>query len=128
MDPHTTTKKTRNCSDCHENPKSMGLGYGNIFLKKDGSFGFTPSSSVNATIFGQDRRLDAFVNTDGVPLVHTSRKGLRPFNQGELEKIVRVGLCLSCHPGMDDPVMKSWKKDTTPKPCKAFLDLARPIK
>ncbi len=127
MDPHATTKKTRTCRDCHENPKSMGLGYGNIYLRKDGSFGFTPSSSVNTTIFGQDRRLDAFVNTDGAPLVHTSRKGLRPFNQRELEKIVRVGLCLSCHPDMNDPVMKNWREDSNPRPCKAFLDMSRPV-
>lgn len=100
----------------------MGLGYGAIsFSGKD--WDFIPATSIALKIFGQDKRLDAFVNKDGKPLVHTSRSGLRPFNKDELNRIIQVGLCLPCHNKMTDPVMKNWKGANPPVPCQNFIDI-----
>ncbi len=124
MDPHTTSKQTRDCKDCHANPKSLGLGYGNIAFD-NGGWIFQPATSVNSKAFGSNKRLDAFVNTEGHPLVHTGRKGLRPFNKEELNRIISVGPCLVCHRDMEDPVMKNWQGGKSPLPCKYFRSLTR---
>ncbi len=126
MDPHSTSLKTRTCLDCHTNPKTLGLGYGTIYSKNPGSWGFRAACSVNKKLFGQEQRLDAFVDESGKGLVHTSRKGLRPFNKKELDRIIKVGFCLPCHRDMQDPVMQSWKKDSQPQPCSAYLKLTFP--
>jgi len=123
MDPHSTSSGARQCLDCHANPKTLGLGYGSFYQEGANSWGFEPSCWVNKDLFGQKRRLDAFVDTEGNPLVHLGRPGLRPFNKRELGRIVKVGFCLPCHKNMEDPVMKSWKKDTQPTPCTAYRKL-----
>ena len=62
---------------------------------------------------------DNFVAIDGTPLQHGSRKNLRPFNGEELQRILRVGLCLDCHTTPDDPAYREydWKK-----PCPVFRE------
>ncbi len=122
MDPHTTSTQTRNCKDCHSNPKSMGLGYGNIVYEK-GQWMFQPATSIRSKTFGSDKRLDAFVNIEGDSLVHTGRKGLRPFNKQELNRIISVGPCLVCHMDMEDPVMRKWIGGKSPLPCEYFRAL-----
>ncbi len=91
MDPHSTSKKARRCDECHMSSKTLGLGYGNLYLK-DGKWQFDPATNATTT-FGSDR-LDAFVDIYGNPLVYTSRAGLRTFNKEELTKILNIGLCL----------------------------------
>jgi len=97
-------------------------------LRKNGTWSFEPSTSLDLKVFGQNRRLDAFVDQAGKPLVHTSRKGLRPLDREELDKIVRVGFCLPCHKDMDDPVMKNWTGRQRPRACKYFLSLTNPTR
>ena len=94
----------------------MGLGYGNISFT-NGIWGFSPATSKDPKIFGQNQRLDAFVDKNGRMLVHASRSELRPFKKSELDRIIQVGLCLPCHKGSEDPVMKNWVKGKSPVPC-----------
>ncbi len=127
MDPHTTSKKTRSCQDCHCTSKAIGLGYGNISFYYR-TWDFSPATAANSKVFGLDTRLDAFVNKNGKALVHSSRKGLRPFEKGELDRIIQVGLCLCCHKGFNDPVMKNWPRDNRPPtPCNHFTNMFKNV-
>jgi len=116
MDPHTTQKGGRSCKECHQDPRALGLGQGNLSLGSVG-WNFTSSLSGLSTSLGIDHPLDSFVDIQGRPLVLTSRTGLRPFNSKELNKILYVGLCLPCHTDFDDPVMRSWTPGKAPSPC-----------
>ncbi len=120
MDPHNTSKDVRSCKDCHQNPKSLGLGYGNVLF--DGKcFKFFPSTSRGKGMFPGGERLDAFVDINGNPLVHTSRKYLRLFNKKELSRILYVGLCLACHKDPKDRIYELWQSQGPPRPTKNCL-------
>ncbi|UKL14221.1 hypothetical protein [Dissulfurimicrobium hydrothermale] len=123
MDPHTTQKKARTCKECHQDPRALGLGEGNLFIRRNGTWGFRPALS-SAPSGGISHPLDAFVGLAGRPLVHTSRPNLRPFNRNEITRILYVGLCLNCHKDFSDPVMRNWTPLHAPPVCekgKIFL-------
>ena len=123
MDPHTTQKGSRSCKDCHQDPRSLGLGQGNLAPGKGGGWTFTPCLDNRPGNLDIRHALDAFVDIQGRPLVHTSRPWLRPLNGGEIRRILYVGLCLDCHTGWDDKVMASWDPSSPPRPCpRASLD------
>lgn len=123
MDPHTTQKVGRPCKECHQDSRALGLGQGNLSLGPDG-WRFTSSLSGPSTSLDIEHPLDAFVNLKGKPLVYTSRKGLRPFNTQELERVLYVGLCLPCHKDFKDRVMKNWTPGHAPSPCSYAGDIA----
>ncbi len=120
MDPHTTSKESRSCIDCHTDPKALGLGAGSL-VKIKGSWRLVPATSKSRDRRLNIPRLDGFVDISGKPLVLTSRKDLRPFDAAELKRILDVGQCLICHRDFDDKVMKNWNSLSPPKPCKFFL-------
>jgi len=107
INPHTIQAKGRACADCHAEPKTVGLGEGKISFAPGGKLLFTGIGQGVITPAGQTPAFDAYVNIDGRPLQHSSRPGLRPFNQEELRRILRVGLCLPCHGNYQDA---AWKK------------------
>ena len=111
INPHTTQAAGRSCADCHASPKTLGLGEGTV-MKKDGKWGFVPANQGVETLDGQTVGLDNFVRIDGTPLQHTSRADLRPFNGEELQRILRVGLCLRCHPKITDPAYRDYSPAT----------------
>lgn len=115
MDPHTTQKNGRTCRECHQDPRALGLGSG-VLSSTDKSWVFTPALSP-VGLPGIKHPLDAFVSIGGIPFVHTSRPGLRPFNRDEIRSILDVGPCLDCHRDFGDPVMKRWLPGTPPEPC-----------
>lgn len=107
INPHTTQTKGRPCADCHASTKTVGLGQGTV-LKKDGKWEFHPVGQGVETLKGRTVPLDAFVAIDGQQLQHGSRPDLRAFNADELRRILRVGLCLPCHAGYDDPAYRDY--------------------
>ncbi len=117
MDPHTTQKRGRSCKECHTDPRALGLGRGTLWLK-DGTWQFRSALSQASDLLGLDHPLDAFVDVNGTALVYRSRPGLRPFTKGEIETVLRVGLCVDCHNRYDDPVIKNWGPAIWERPCK----------
>lgn len=118
INPHTIQAKGRECKDCHASSKTVGLGEGTV-VKKDGKWQFVPVDRGVQTANGRTVGFDNFVTIEGKPLQHGSRKDLRPFNGEELQRILRVGLCLECHRRADDPAYKAydWKR-----PCPVYRE------
>ncbi|MFC1491728.1 hypothetical protein ACFLQ0_03970 [Nitrospinota bacterium] len=108
FDPHTTRKRSRSCQDCHGDPKSLGFGEG-ILYKRGESWQFRPSYDAQSSGMGIGFALDAFVDTQGTPLMSTAHKGARPFNQDELENILAVDVCLPCHDQYEDKIYRDFK-------------------
>ena len=114
INPHTTQAKGRDCLDCHASTKTVGLGEGKLVVR-DGKLEFAGIDRGDSTSAGVTVPFDAYVNLAGVPLQHSSRADLRPFNQAELQAILRVGLCVRCHNSYDDVI---WKKYTGQTVCR----------
>lgn len=108
INPHTTQDKGRSCVDCHSSPKTVGLGEGRIY-ESDGQLKFAGAEQGVQTASGRTVPFDAWVTIDGEQLQHGSRHDVRPFNKEELERILRVGLCVDCHASYTDPVWKIYK-------------------
>lgn len=111
INPHTTQEQGRGCVDCHASPKTVGLGEGTVY-EKDGKLVFNSLEQGVDTTNGKTVPFDAWVTIDGKQLQHGSRADVRPFDGKELEKILRVGLCVGCHDGYDDPVWKNYTAAT----------------
>lgn len=112
INPHTTQAEGRSCADCHQSTKTVGLGEGTVSVDEDGVWSFTGLDQGVDTLDGQTVPFDAFVDIDGNALQHGSRPELRPFNKDELQRILRVGQCVSCHDQYEDPMWKDYTKDT----------------
>ena len=102
LNPHTTQKESRTCVDCHTSPKTMGLGEGTLW-RENGRWRFTPLALGLETAPGPTPPLDGYVDLTGKALQKSSRANLRPFTGDELNRILRIGLCLDCHKSYDDP-------------------------
>ncbi|TKB54980.1 multiheme c-type cytochrome [Ferrimonas aestuarii] len=85
--PHTTSKQSRTCTDCHTNPKVWGVGSGIYDIQRNFPDGEAPI----------DFELERIVDEQGMQLQATNHKGARPFNKAEQQKIQRVGTCIACH-------------------------------
>jgi len=96
VQPHTATKKARQCEDCHSSPKALGLGSGV----------FNSAANGLPVPFEPDKTVDA----RGKQLQPSARPGARPFNAREMERIRMTGVCLSCHESQKEPYL--WKKVT----------------
>ncbi|MCD4718561.1 MAG: amino acid ABC transporter substrate-binding protein [Desulfobacula sp.] len=107
FDPHTTTLKVPDCEGCHLDPKILGLGTGALKITEKGLV-FDPVYQAAASGLGIDFPLDAFESPDGTPFQLASRKNSRPFNKEELDRITRVGLCVSCHDKYDDKIFNDF--------------------
>jgi hypothetical protein len=90
IQPHTITKKPRPCTECHSNPKTLGLG-GGIYSINGNFPGGAPITF----------ELERIVDEEGNQLQQTAHAGARPFNKEEMESIDRVGTCVACHASDD---------------------------
>ncbi|WP_163336889.1 amino acid ABC transporter substrate-binding protein [Desulfopila sp. IMCC35008] len=108
INPHTTQEQGRSCVDCHVSPKTVGLGEGTI-SESNGELVFTRVDRGTDSVNGVTPPFDGYVTIKGEPLQYSSRPEVRPFNGEELERILRVGLCVDCHNRYDDPVWKEYK-------------------
>jgi len=90
---HTTVKKGRSCAACHRDPLALGIGRGELVIH--------PRRTFEST-YGELRDglpADAWTPFAGVrdgPAA--TRTDARPFTREEQERILRVGVCLRCHP------------------------------
>jgi hypothetical protein len=120
INPHTIQAKGRSCADCHAEPKTVGLGEGTIGLAADGKLIFSGLAQGEIRPSGPMPAFDAYVDMEGRPLQKSSRPGLRPFNKEELRRILRLGLCVSCHDSYQDAAWKNYDGTTKCPRSEAF--------
>jgi hypothetical protein len=113
-DPHTTVRKSRSCASCHQDSLALGLGRGRITFA-GGSWRFAPaprphgsSSTPIIPPWSDGVPWDGWTSLEGSALAEATRRGARPFTPLELRRILRVGLCLSCHPRYDDTIYRTF--------------------
>ena len=87
IQPHTISRESRTCVDCHASRKALGLGTGTYNIKANFPDGPAPV----------DFEPERIVDESGNQLQATNHEGARPFNKEEMEKISRVGTCIACH-------------------------------
>lgn len=93
---HTTVKKSRSCESCHNNPAAIGYGRGNLSFSKEGRWTFDPRFENNPNDGLPEDAWTGFLSESTG--VNATRKGHRPFNIKEQQRILLVGTCLTCHP------------------------------
>ncbi len=98
IQPHTVSARARSCQDCHANPKALGLGTG-IYRPKANGLGIT-------------FELERIVSDNGTQIQATSHDRARPFSREELQRIRRIGTCVSCHARTADKAFWDRVKDT----------------
>ncbi len=98
LDPHSTRKISRTCSDCHRQPRALGLGQGQLDVDLQPAK-FTPFIALPAD---PSRATDGWTTLTDPQPGHSSQPGARSLNSLELQKITRVGRCLTCHDARED--------------------------
>jgi len=101
--PHTTTIKGRSCASCHSDPLAVGLGRGELKLEGEGaaaSWRFVPKYELLPHDGLPADAWRGLANERERPF--STRGDARPFSRLEIEKILRVGVCLDCHDPGDD--------------------------
>jgi hypothetical protein len=105
---HTTSRASRSCTSCHNDPVALGYGRGALRYVSAGGRGrwrFTPAHERSRhdglpadawTGFLQARR--------GMV---SSRDDVRPFTVEEQRRILTVGACLTCHEGNSPPMQRA---------------------
>jgi hypothetical protein len=105
---HTVSREARSCQSCHSDPVALGYGRGALRYETDGAGGrwhFSPTHSISPE---DGLPSDAWIGflqtrTDQV----SAHDGVRPFNTAEQQRILRVGACLTCHPGDSAPMRQA---------------------
>ena len=92
IQPHTITKASRSCADCHNSRKALGLGTGIYNPRANG--------------LPIDTELEQIVDEEGRQIQQIAHEGARPFTKEEMQRIDRAGTCIACH-GVD---AKVWQK------------------
>jgi len=108
FDPHTTSKESRSCIECHGDAKVLGMGEG-ILSKRDGKWLFRPTYDAVSSGLGIPFSPDAYVSLNGERLQAASREDARPFNGQEINNILSVNACLGCHNRYEDKIYQDFK-------------------
>ena len=108
-DPHTTSKKSRECIDCHFNPLTIGLGNG-VLKFENSKIKFMPFFDSNRSGLPISYPIDALISKDGKQFQSFSRNSARGFNKDEVKKIVNAYKCIICHSSYSDKIYKDFNK------------------
>ncbi len=111
FDPHSTRTKVPECVACHSDPKRLGLGPGALGWTK-GVLSAEPVYNAAASGLG-NHPPEQITDGKGNAVQRMSRRGERPFNQNELNRIVGLSLCLTCHDSYRDAVYRDFDRSLT---------------
>ncbi len=110
--PHTISKRARECTSCHTNPKTLGYGIqGGIFMNGYDSVRYMDMHDAQGQLISKlstpqfnkiedlDIDLSQVVTRDGKQVQtvghHWELSG--PLSKEQRDKMERVGVCISCH-------------------------------
>lgn len=111
FDPHTTTRRSRPCVECHGDAKVLGLGQG-ILVEQNGQAVFRPTYDIQSSGIDLPFALDAFTDVTGERLQQGARGMVRPLNMNEIQSIIYVGQCIGCHHEYSDPIYTDFQRST----------------
>ena len=97
-EPHTISKKGRNCKSCHNSSLALGYGRGILKFKTNNGHSFWTFESEYETSKQDGLPQDAWIGflEERNDMVST-RIDFRPFNLDEQKRILTVGACFTCH-------------------------------
>jgi hypothetical protein len=111
VEPHTTRREARSCESCHNDPVALGYGSGALRYEvtaEGGRWRFVPAMApLPADGLSADAWVPFLGERDGMV---STRADARPLTPEEQRRILRVGTCLTCHPG-DSAVMRDSVRD-----------------
>jgi len=111
--PHSVSKKVRSCQSCHLSPKTLGMGEGDLRIKKSSSGKydqFNPLVRTNRVLNKSKFGPQAKINQRGQAIAGSGQPGARPFNQEEITRILKVGNCIPCHSRYSDKIYQDMEK------------------
>jgi len=107
FDPHTSTLESRECRDCHGDPKTLGLGEG-ILWKEKGKWEYRPTYDSAASNLGISFPLDGLMSEEQKESKTNASRKTRPFIKSERDHILAVNACLGCHNRYDDKIYQNF--------------------
>jgi len=107
VQPHTVTKYSKKCIDCHNNPMAVGIGRG--------EFKFIPNEIIQFEQLYQTRKaglnidfgFESVISPEGKQFQSVSSKSFDVLKRKEILKILRVGLCTPCHNSYNDKIYQN---------------------
>ena len=111
--PHATGRQVRGCASCHLSAAALGLGEAILEMGQKSSGKKDRAETVQrGNVYGTlgAGARPPMATPQGQPVAGTHQPGARPFNQKELNRILRVGNCLPCHAKEDDPIYRDIDK------------------
>ncbi len=108
VQPHTITKYSKKCSDCHNNPMAIGLGKGYLEFTDNEQIIFRPVYNVKKAGINVNFPFETIVSSDGrIQFQSVSDNGFQVFKRNRILKILRVGKCIPCHNSYNDKIYKN---------------------
>ena len=111
--PHSVSKHVRSCESCHLSPQALGLGEGDLRIKRNvsGRYDrFNPLVRSNRVLNKSKYGPRTKVTQQGQAIAGAGQPGARPFNQEEITRILKVGNCIPCHSRYSDRIYRDMEK------------------
>ena len=100
VSPHTTSRLSRSCVSCHNDPSALGYGSGTLKLKtsENSSIWLFIPAYENSAFDGlpQDAWI-GFMKDHDYKIKYSARKYFKPLNKKIQTKVLEVGKCIYCH-------------------------------
>ena len=108
VQPHTVTKFSKKCNDCHNNPMAIGLGKGYLKFTNEEKIIFEPLYNMKKAGIAVRFPFESIVSPKGeIQYQSTSNIGFKVFKRENILKILRVGKCTPCHNQYNDKIYKN---------------------
>ena len=105
VQPHTVTKLTKRCVDCHNNPMAVGIGRGYLEFTDNETIIFQPIYQMDKAKIAVNFPFETVVSSNGkIQYQSTSNVKFKIFKRKEILKILRVGKCTPCHNKYSDKI------------------------
>ncbi len=110
VQPHTVTKESKRCADCHNNSMAVGLGKGSLKFFDNGTILFTPIYNSKENNLNIDFPMESIVSSNGkIQYQSVSDNRFKVIKDSEIIKILKVGKCTICHTKYSDKFFKYYK-------------------
>jgi len=109
LDPHTTLRQSRPCRSCHGGSVALGLGEGRVAFSPEGPRFVPADPDPGRPGRARDGWVGMFPEVPG----EGTRTGLRSLDAAEQRRVLRVAVCLDCHPDASDPVHRDFEGSLT---------------